>query len=146
MFLGCGLGLGPAQVFPAPAGVFLQTLVEDGKADGLPRACGGVSTHTAIRVHVYQVFPAPAGVFPRRVQCSRSRRGSSPRLRGCFVLIEVSQRGIGVFPAPAGVFPSVAGTSPLLMGLPRACGGVSNLLDLSKLARWSSPRLRGCFY
>ena len=135
-----------AEVFPAPAGVFLEEGVEkikqiessprlrgcfyltSGTAVGnfcLPRACGGVSQSTLTFRCVSRVFPAPAGVFPPYFALEKVEEASSPRLRGCF-----SDKKSGDYP---------------ISGLPRACGGVSKCRLGGTPQIWSSPRLRGCF-
>ena len=91
---------------------------------GLPRACGGVSRSAS------------------RFLLSRM---SSPRMRGCFLEPLCTYSQSWVFPAHAGVFPKPCSTKDLVKGLPRACGGVSNLPPYPRRYRWSSPRMRGCF-
>ena len=49
------------------------------------------------------------------------------------------------FPAVAGVFLNPARRSDLIVGVPRGCGGVSELRCGGKASLRSSPRLRGCF-
>ena len=94
---------------------------------------------------VTHVFPAHAGVFPIPYPHGADWFGSSPRMRGCFS----SRRRLAgerrVFPAHAGVFLLTAFRSFAGAGLPRACGGVSNIYIDGKLVTKSSPRMRGCF-
>ena len=72
------------------------------------------------------VFPAHAGVFLTIVHNQKARIGSSPRMRGCF-------RALLDYLVP-------------ILGLPRACGGVSTRTSSRKRPTRSSPRMRGCFY
>ena len=112
------------KVFPAHAGVFLNDNVHPVRGGSLPRACGGVSVDV--------VFFDSEG-------------GSSPRMRGCFSPASKRRAWPAVFPAHAGVFPSVRYRKVYGVGLPRACGGVSNLATLGNSLGKSSPRMRGCF-
>ena len=98
-----------SEVFPAHAGVFLFRLATRRPKSCLPRACGGVSAY---------------------VNLSASRDESSPRMRGCFLFHSPWLESAIVFPAHAGVFLVIAGSAAKGGGLPRACGGVSKLLDL----------------
>ncbi len=91
----------------------------------LPHACGGVSTA------IIEVFSVPE---------------SSPRLWGCFLTKGIRLSSWVVFPTPVGVFPSLAALRGLCLGLPHACGGVSNALAKIPVRIESSPRLWGCFH
>ena len=112
------------QVFPAQAGVFLETVKIRWDWLGLPRASGGVSSNGSI--------PADAG-------------WSSPRKRGCFPLGKECADINLVFPAQAGVFPARRRNRLQSEGLPRASGGVSLNARFIEGTTTSSPRKRGCF-
>ena len=112
-------------VFPAHAGVFLYGLLAAFTAYRLPRACGGVS-----------LMPLTTVRLP----------SSSPRMRGCFRLAQRKEYLEYVFPAHAGVFPCVRMISLYDVGLPRACGGVSESGLYALIFGSSSPRMRGCFH
>ena len=113
-----------SSVFPAPAGVFPVSVFKMLADASLPRACGGVSA-----------------------MCAAAKRAatSSPRLRGCFHRLCALVVQLQVFPAPAGVFPACSLHQGLRSRLPRACGGVSEIVTNIHNLYLSSPRLRGCF-
>ena len=113
------------DVFPAQAGVFLTAIGDLLGPARLPRASGGVSDGW---VDFYY------------------NEGSSPRKRGCFRSPDRRLRKIFVFPAQAGVFPLRPCWLNLDGGLPRASGGVSRRVRLSRFRVTSSPRKRGCFH
>ena len=138
-------GVHAATVFPTPVGVFPPWPCHVIHGASLPHACGGVSTSS----HRYAV-----------------NDWSSPRLWGCFPppclpidKASVFPTPVGVFPTPAqtptagpslphacvGVFPVRSHRSERPTRLPHACGGVSASPWRSTSARWSSPRLWGCF-
>ena len=133
------------EVFPAQAGVFPISWLNQPLSLGLPRASGGVSfiSRNSVRTKV-----------------------SSPRKRGCFHARSRLNRRNSVFPAQAGVFPeqklctasnwglprASGGVSDgttfgegQAVGLPRASGGVSASHEVRRPKRQSSPRKRGCF-
>ena len=90
---------------------------------GLPRARGGV----------------PLSMNPACVLCT-----SSPRTRGCSPGKPTSTPEGTVFPAHAGVFPPHRTKQIILVGLPRARGGVPPEGYGASAFLESSPRTRGC--
>ena len=113
-----------SPVFPAHAGVFLCSRYAPSHSACLPRACGGVS-----------VTKAPKAAKPV----------SSPRMRGCFPSSRSPWVWMRVFPAHAGVFLRRRHFKLSRIGLPRACGGVSETTARGSMMTTSSPRMRGCF-
>ena len=66
-------------------------------------------------------------------------------MRGCFFARGTHRRTARVFPAHAGVFLRRRHFKLSRIGLPRACGGVSETTARGSMMTTSSPRMRGCF-
>ena len=72
-------------------------------------------------------------------------RRFSPRMRGCFSRDHEYHRQNFVLPAYAGMFPVKSEIARLSLSSPRVCGDVSSAVGAAHLAKWFSPRMRGCF-
>ena len=140
-------GQGATPVFPTHVGVFPITTMSGASRRSLPHACGGVSCSFANSELPAIVFPTHVGVFlssrhPPDVQkrlphacggvsCRASGLPSSalssPRMWGCFHCYHRSCRACDVFPTHVGVFLPQYGNRRIVLGLPHACGGVSQM-------------------
>ena len=153
------------RVFPTCVGVFpiaIHTLITDSR---LPHVRGGVSRMLIFRGLHSVVFPTCVGVFlvvvdvPGSGRCLPHVRGgvsfvasleirtgsSSPRAWGCFLLSGKKEKLGLVFPTCVGGFPA-HGQAPWGQGrLPHVRGGVSEILEVGRASRPSSPRAWGCF-
>ena len=91
---------------------------------GLPHACGGVSSFN-----------------------NQTKWGtlSSPRMWGCFLRRNPDPKLKRVFPTHVGVFLTQRLCCGVHLGLPHACGGVSIGKIILRENRESSPRMWGCF-
>ena len=70
---------------------------------------------------------------------------SSPRPWGCFWITVSGRVAFNVFPTPVGVFPKGSSSSPMILCLPHARGGVSAEEEATTAEVTSSPRPWGCF-
>ena len=151
-------------VFPARAGMFLDTAVNPIYSDGFPRASGdvpmrirqpdwcrefsprerGCSLGTNSKCRVEFVFPARAGMFQAAGSATSAQSSFSPRERGCSWNCHRIQSDRPVFPARAGMFLSRHYADNLLFRFPRASGDVPNLTRKQQRHLGFSPRERGC--
>ena len=111
-------------VFPTHVGVFLRRPRPLSGYRSLPHACGGVS------------------VLDRFTPILTA---SSPRMWGCFSRRHSGHFGYGVFPTHVGVFLLLSRLPCELLGLPHACGGVSQVSLALRTGKLSSPRMWGQF-
>ena len=115
---------GSSFVFPMLVGVFLAILPLLILPIGLPHACGGVSVFERFR---------------------NGGKLSSPCLWGCFFIFASQSKTGHVFPMLVGVFLRLPDLLSMPLGLPHACGGVSNSDCSGTKYQKSSPCLWGCF-
>ena len=98
---------GVSKVFPAYAGMFLDTYPRHERYVGFPRVCGDV---------------------PANRMCGVASTGFSPRMRGCSGVKEALANIGQVFPAYAGMF-LMEPSYPISGGcFPRVCGDVPAVL------------------
>ena len=114
----------PLRVFPAYAGVFLDSGERNDSNSRLPRIRGGVS---------------------RPDDRTPGRETSSPHTRGCFWRLSPPLSPCTVFPAYAGVFLTADHDQKVTGRLPRIRGGVSAEVFQQDVLTRSSPHTRGCF-
>ncbi len=110
--------------FPAHAGVFpaAHELILQGEP--VPRARGGISVCSLVRV---------------------DRGFRSPRTRGYFHNLLSDQVDAIPFPAHAGVFPVAEAIEAAAVPVPRARGGISSRRGSKTISNVRSPRTRGYF-
>ena len=111
-------------VFPMHVGVFLKSGDSVRAAQGLPHACGGVSTKNRV-IGVEMV--------------------SSPCMWGCFYRSGWTICCQSVFPMHVGVFLRFQVQQDCARSLPHACGGVSVFPVSANGFQLSSPCMWGCF-
>ncbi len=93
----------------------------------------------------YMSFPrAYGGVSQKEIQVNPGKQ-FSPCLRGCFLTSHKKHWTSLVFPVLTGVFLLRDLVSNILVGFPRAYGGVSILMFSKGMELQFSPCLRGCF-
>ena len=152
------------DVFPAHAGMFRGGFGGRVRCCCFPRARGDVPASLAAGDSGNTFSPrargcsSAVGWWPRRghrfprvrgdVPGPRPRgywyRWFSPRARGCSLLPEIAQIRANVFPTCAGMFPPSPGTLPRRGGFPHVRGDVPASGLSPMVARWFSPRTRGC--
>ena len=165
---GCSPGRYPNHrgffVFPAYAGMFLGVEIVVIFLGSFPRVRGDVPCCQVTRVsplwfsprargcsagwcsrHACRdVFPAHAGMFLSRRMVASAGPSFSPRARGCswtpapWILVSL------VFPACAGMFPAPGNRSNPGECFPHVRGDVPASGLSPMVARWFSPRARGC--
>ena len=154
-----------AGVFPMHVGVFLALNNILDKVDGLPHACGGVSTLLLFLKYRNMVFPMHVGVFLKSGDSVRAAQGlphacggvstknrvigvemvSSPCMWGCFYRSGWTICCQSVFPMHVGVFLRFQVQQDCARSLPHACGGVSVFPVSANGFQLSSPCMWGCF-
>ena len=153
------------NVFPTHVGVFPPRGNHSRKRQGLPHACGGVSSRRSgsgtsqsssprmwgcfplarLRKVGEQVFPTHVGVF---LMCSCVGVFIACLPHACGGVSQVIQEGAPmfmVFPTHVGVFPFASPEEAIEARLPHACGGVSISGNILECPFTSSPRMWGCF-
>ena len=101
-------------------------------------------TVTATRLHAsMRDHPRACGAHRRRSRSRMVPSGSSPRMRGSPRSSLTSPRSVGIIPAHAGLTILHAINSPSSRDHPRACGAHIPHFSAPKLAKGSSPRMRG---
>ena len=125
--------------------MFLACFCSSVKADGIPRAYGGVSKHIKISTSLKSYSPCIRGCF-YFPWVNKSTIWYSPCIRGCFRIKRLFQSVNVVFPVHTGVFLLSTEFFKGSLSIPRAYGGVSDKERFFIGIRPYSPCIRGCFY